>query len=172
MHGSRPPSSGSVSPPPLKLCRVRAPGPKAEPRCGRGGWGSGARRAWEWVTPGLPSCWPEFLRLRWGCARAWGPGRPEAGATSLFPPGLRLRRLKRVFPVGLPSRVRPARPPGTRSEKCTTPPGPRARAGEWVERLERREPGSWVLASSGAPLSDPVAPQGHPDRRFMLNLPG
>ncbi|XP_032342077.1 translation initiation factor IF-2-like [Camelus ferus] len=46
---------------------------------------------------------------------------------------------KRVFPVGLPSRVHPAQPPGTRPETCTTPPRPRARPGRRVETLERRE---------------------------------
>ena len=139
------PSPFLVSPPPLKLRGVRAPGPEAEPRCDLGGaTGVGG------VTPGLPSCGPAFVRR--GCAGGRGPGGPEGGATSLFPPSLRLLRLKRVFPVGLPSRVRPPQPPGTRPETCSTPPGPRARAGRWVERLERREsPGPGIQPGPRAP---------------------
>lgn len=153
-------------PSPIEALQSEPRDPRRSPGVawGAGGGGGGeARRAWEWVTRGLSSCRPAFLRLRWGCAGGWGPGRPEAGATSLFPPGLRLRRLKRVFPVGLPSRVRPARPPGTRSETCMTPPGPRTRAGGWVERLERREspdPGFQPGLRALEPLSDPVAPKG------------
>nr|XP_033701299.1 collagen alpha-1(I) chain-like [Tursiops truncatus] len=70
-------------------------------------------------------------------------------------PSLAATQLSPSAPLGScgpRSRVRPPQPPGTRPETCSTPPGPRARAGRWVERLERREsPGPGFQPGPRAP---------------------
>lgn len=119
----------------------------------------------------------EARRLEAGAGGKGGSGAWKAprGVTSLFPPGLRLIQLKRVFPVGLLSQDRPAQPPGTGPETCTTPPRlqasseTRPKGGAPGEAGER---GSWVPAGAAslrglftpATRSNPVGSQSHPDR--------
>lgn len=143
-------------PSPTEALRVRAPGPEAEARCGpraRPAGGAGVER----VARGCSNRCQAFSRPREGCA---GGQEGLRGATSLFPPGLRQLWLKRVFPVGLPSRVRPAQPPGTGREKRSSRPGPgRAPrpgaevdlAGEPESRVPAGAPSLEVLSNCPSP---------------------
>lgn len=156
------PLGHSLSPPPLRFCRVRAGGPEAEPGCGHranpiGGAGLGAG------DPRLPWLLARDSPDLRGAERGGGGGgggqrtqKAPRGATSLFPPSLRLLQLKRVFPVGLLSQSAPPGLPEPAWRRAPPRPGcGRAlRPGPGVEPLERLEsvgPGFQLgLQASGA----------------------
>lgn len=91
--------------PPLKLRRVRARGREAEARYGLGvATGVGGDDPGAAQLRASVSSNPAGLRGGRETRRACEGG----GGSSLFPSGLSLLRLKRVFPVGLPSLPEPA----------------------------------------------------------------
>lgn len=167
--GSRPPPSWSVSPPPLKLRGVRAPGPEAEPRCGLGGrdWrGRGDPRAAQLRAGVCPA------GLRWGQGTRRARGGGDKSVSARPPPAPAKMSLSGGSAQPGPPSPASRNPPGNvqypaRAEGESRPVG--------GALGEAGEPGSWVparAASPGAPLSIPVSPQGHPDRRFWKSFLG